>query len=455
MDKLPDFLWRKVAPLWHQPGVGVGFAITAVLSVLVVRSGDDARGISLLTAVLALGVFCLALAFWWYTNKLPRNTKGKVGIAIAILADEEKEARQIEFDFVRVLRQLLHRDPGGANFNVVVLPPHAAARITDPVSARQLVVKARCHLMIYGQAKLRHQGGKPCHVLSLEGVVRHAPIPTEISKGISADFRQALPHRLLVAKDSDAIAFEITSAWVDLSARFVIGIAAHLSGAIEYAEALLLHVEGSLKTAQPAALLLPMYGGLPERLKAVYRDWLSALSDQYFRTRRKEFVHEADPICDKLLARDPDDYNALLFKAIAEFVLRRDVVAAKAIIGKCRRIRDATWRYSLAFLHAYCGDLELAHNEYRRAFRGRISSDNVAIQTEEFIQIVIDEEPQSDHLYFCLGLINYNAKRDYVAATRDFERFVQSPSIGQYPWAKRKAEDLLVLSKKHSPDETA
>ncbi len=52
--------------------------------------------------------------------------------------------------------------------------------------------------------------------------------------------------------------------------------------------ALLLHVERSLKTAQPAGQLQPMYGGLPDRLKAVYRDWLSTLYDEYFRTRKKE-----------------------------------------------------------------------------------------------------------------------------------------------------------------------
>lgn len=51
--------------------------------------------------------------------------------------------------------------------------------------------------------------------------------------------------------------------------------------------ALLLHVERSLKTAQPTDLQ-PMYGGLPDRLKAVYRDWLSTLYDEYFRTRKKE-----------------------------------------------------------------------------------------------------------------------------------------------------------------------
>jgi hypothetical protein len=46
------------------------------------------------------------------------------------------------------------------------------------------------------------------------------------------------------------------------------------------------------------------------------------------------------------------------------------------------------------------------------------------MQCEEFIQIVIDEEPDRGWLYYCLGLINHRAKGDLKAARDDFARFV-------------------------------
>lgn len=432
MDNPTQFLSQKIDQLWHKPPVGLGVATFAALSALWSTG-----------AVSAVVTFVFVTGLWLYTNRIPKNPKGKVGIAVAILADEESEAKQIEFDLVHTLRQLLQRDPAGGNFHLVVLPAHAAEQISDLSSADRFLRKTRCNFMLFGHAKRRDFQGEQYHVLILEGVVRHAPIPREVRDRLAKDFRQALPRRVLVPPDSDFIAFEVTSAWVDLSARFVIGIAAHLSGDIIYSERLLLDVEKSLKTAQQLkGLVQPIERLLPDRLKQLYRGWLIALGDQYFMTRDREYVKQADAVCDKLLERDPNDYGALQFKAIAEFVLRRDVKAAREIVSRCRRIRDATWRYSLAFLHAYEGKLESAHDEYRRAFRGALQDITVPIQSEEFIQIVLEEEPDKEHLNFCLGLINYNVKRDYSAAARDFNRFLESSTVDAFPWAKRLAEDL-------------
>jgi hypothetical protein len=82
--------------------------------------------------------------------------------------------------------------------------------------------------------------------------------------------------------------------------------------------------------------------------------------------------------------------------------------------------------YSEAFLIAYDGDLEGAYRVYRRAFESPLSDQTVPTQCEEFIQVVIDEEPDRKWLYYCLGLINYRAKGDLKAARDDFARFIDS-----------------------------
>lgn len=456
MENLLQFLTQKIAPLWHKPPVGLGVAAFAALLVLLQSASGAAGGITPFATASSAITFALVAGLWLYTCRIPKNRRGKVGIAVAIVADDESEARQIEFDFVRTLRHLLQRDPAGGNFHLVVLPSHVTKEISDFASADRFLRKTRSHFMLFGSAKRRNFHGRQVHVLSMEGLVRHAPIPREVSNRLANDFRQVLPRRVLLPHDSDAIVFEVTSAWVDLSARFIIGIAAHLSGDIVYAERLLLDVERSLRMAQQLhGLVQPIARSLPDRIKQLYLDWLRALGDHYFMTRERAYVQQADTICDKLLGREPNEYGALLFKAIAEFVLRRDVKAARELVTRCRRVRDATWRYSVAFLHAYEGDLQSAHDEYRRAFRGTIQNVTVPIQCEEFIQIVLQEEPDKEHLNFCLGLINYNAKRDYSAAARDFDRFLQSPAVDDFPWAKRLAQDLRDRCDEQLPDDAA
>ena len=46
------------------------------------------------------------------------------------------------------------------------------------------------------------------------------------------------------------------------------------------------------------------------------------------------------------------------------------------------------------------------------------------IQSEEFIHIVLDQEPERPWLWFCLGLINFRGKEDLLAAYRDFNKFL-------------------------------
>ena len=104
--------------------------------------------------------------------------------------------------------------------------------------------------------------------------------------------------------------------------------------------------------------------------------------------------------------------------------MHRDLETARSEIRACRNSQDAAWRYSEAFLHAYDGDLQRAYVSYRNAFDSPLNDRTVPTQCEEFIQAIIEEEPDRTWLYYCLGLINHRAKGDPEAAIKDFRRFV-------------------------------
>lgn len=163
----------------------------------------------------------------------------------------------------------------------------------------------------------------------------------------------------------------------------------------------------------------------------------------YYLTRRREFVEEAEKVAQKLLGRNPDNYIGRQQMAIAHFVLRRDVAAATREIMACRRVKDVTWRYSRAFLLAYEGDTRRAREEYNEAFHGRLSDVTIPVQVEEFIQLVLDEEPDKVQLYFFLGLINLRAKDDPEAAGRDFRNFLDAQGSDQFPEERSLAERYL------------
>jgi tetratricopeptide (TPR) repeat protein len=349
------------------------------------------------------------------------------------VGENDAQEKELFADFVENVRALLTRDSAGSNFYVILVPKPLACVTKDYHRANRILRKARGHFMIYGSARKRTVLDKPQYYLVLDGLIRHAPIPNEVSASLGKDFRQVLPEKTLIPENGSLFCFEVFSQVISISTHFMIGLAAFLSGDVVYAEKLFLSAEADLKSGKsPPGALSAIEKALPLQLKVLYQQWLVALYAAYLRSRDSRFLEHIDEIADKLIARDPMSHQALLIKAIASFELRKDVIGAKTLVNRCRNRQDSTWLFSLAFLEAYQGDLDSANDHYRQALKMPNENTTTAIQCEDFIQHVLDREPDKDHLYFCLGLINYNFKEDYEAAQRDFEKFISSPRASQY-----------------------
>jgi tetratricopeptide (TPR) repeat protein len=144
----------------------------------------------------------------------------------------------------------------------------------------------------------------------------------------------------------------------------------------------------------------------------------------YTSSREGEVLALGDDIAAKILKRSPRHYGALLVRAMGAFEPGRNAESALAFLRKCRNRQDGTWRYSVAFLLAYQGELDQAVREYERAFATPTRDVTVPLQSEEFIHGVLRTEPDKYQLHFCSALINERAKRDSDAALNDYRTFV-------------------------------
>lgn len=428
MKEFTSLIMTKLENQWHRWYSPFLMSITLIICSIVTFNNKPLW----CHIVLFITVPAMVSLVWFLTTRLPLVPKGKVGIALAFTSDNVEEAKQLEFDFTVALRKLLQRDPTGANFSVVVLPEYVSEKLLNADGCDRIMKKCRAHLLLYGTAKKRNVRGKETHVLDFEGAVRHSPIPIQVGSKFATDFRSVIPKKLMFSTENDALVFESASKWFDLSARYIIGVAAYLSGSVEYAENMLLHLESELKNAREIPPFIQTIAKkLPTRFHELYTNWHIAVHQEYFVTGNEEFLKFEDGLIDKLLIRDPNNYSALLGKSVAEFVLRRNTAKAKSLVLKCKKSQDATWRYNLAFLMCYEGDLRGCHEEYRKAFKSFTGDVTVPIQCEDFIQKIVAEEPDKGQLHFALGLINYNTKKDYRSAKKDFGLFIASE------WAER------------------
>ena len=411
---------------WHSStGLAIMLAGIVVVGVATFAGIDITAVSSVEWALIAIAILFTSLA--WFTTRIPRVSRGRVGFGVAIDVEHSDHATQLRADFVVTLQQLLNGSQHRHRFHFIDFSQAIARRTNSRDRAVWLVAKSRCHLLLYGRARLRAAPQGQAHVLDLSWVVTHKDITLERSSRFATDVGSVFPHRLIVGPAGDMFVCEFGAQLVDAVARYIIGTAAALSDDFEYAEQLLADAERKLAAyvrraeSAPIAVLLDR---VRKRILELSSAWLTGLSRQYSLKRDKNVLAQSEQVVLKLRAYDPDNYGGHLTAAMAAFLLRRDLEAAKRELAACRQSKDATWMYGEAFLIAYDGDLERAYRLYRRAFESPLADLTVPMQCEEFIQSVIDEEPHRKWLYYCLGLINHRAKGDLTAARSDFARFI-------------------------------
>lgn len=360
---------------------------------------------------------------WWKTNRLPKSKRGKIGFLVSIGTGDESERKKITEDFVLTLQELLKGGPSGNLFQLVKVPEHMAEKIVDLDDAQKLRIRCRAHFMIYGRVRLRSIGSKQQHMLHLEGIVAHKTVPKEISEKISTEFAELFPRRVNIANENDVFGFEFTSSWINCVSKYIIGIAAAVSGDLNYAEELYSAVDRLLVGQEQ---IFPVFRKLKQRIPVRLAEINQTRA--LISVRRWAKTHDLAEITEMghYLGRIPasyDEYEVCLLRSIFLFLKGRDVKGAVAALKKCKKIPDGTWLYNLGFLHAYRGDLKKAIQQYRNAMTFSIEPPVIA-EIEEFLCWVLDVEPLKYQLYYCLGFLNWKIKGDKSQAIRDFETFL-------------------------------
>lgn len=439
--------------LWHRRPAGAFAVAIAGLGALALTTDFGGRPrMTPLGAFLVFSAVVLVWAAWFATTRLPRTKPGHVGFVLSLYAEDDAEDIRLRTDFVSHLRGLLH-DVEASHFHLMVVRRSLAYDVDDVDSARRVLARTRAHFMIYGRVRRRLVEGAPFHILTCNGMVRHRPAEETVRSELARDMMSYLPRRVQFAEDRDVFSFEATSEWLEVAARYAIGAAAMISGDAQYAEHQFLAVERRLRTGHrrlPA--LSTLSGRVAQRLVELYTVWHAHLAVETARVPLGEGVARLEEVARKLLERDANNYGALLSLAMTDFVLRRDLPAAFKKVARCKHGPNANWRYSIAFLYAYKGDLTRARDEYKYAFQSRRIDAELPVHVEEFINAVIAQEPDKVQLHFANALVNEYAKEDVGSAVHHYEQFLATCPQGGFPTERGLAEGALGRLRPQLPD---
>jgi tetratricopeptide (TPR) repeat protein len=382
--------------------------------------------------VLALSIALVTMA-WIISKSPPKTQKNKIGFLISIACDGDEESKKLRDDFVIPLRQLVKSGKTGSAFHFMELPQHLARSLIEKDDAQSIRSRSRAHFMLFGRVRLRELEGQKHHVIDLDSMVTHEAVTKEASQLLAKEFLELMPRKITIPTENDLLSFQFTSEWAAIVAKYVIGIAAALSGDLEYAETL---YKDTLKQLHGKDPKFPIYQKLTTRIPIR----ISELDEAKAIATHKAWTINHDPtLIDELgehlksveKSRQETVIAVLHLTAIHEFLKSRDANQAIKTLNKIKDTNNAQWHYNMAFLEGYIGNLKSATRHYRQATKLDFSSDVIA-QVEDFICWVLQQEPNMYQLNYCLGFFNWKTKGDRIQAKKDFTKFIDEGSADQY-----------------------
>ncbi len=365
--------------------------------------------------------------------RIPKNKKDKIGIVIAINTENETEKVRLQNDLIANIKKYLENPNLPKIFHVIELPQKYTKNIHDQANADKYLQKTRGHLMIYGNISERMSGGKNHYNFHLAGKVNHNPVPMEVSKKLSQEFTELMPLKLAFPSDEELIGFQATHEWLSHTTKYIIGISLIISNQYDLAESIFEELKDEMsKLDSSIPAVKEIAKRIPLRLIEVANGQTTILYFKYTHTRDIKYIQDMQKYLAIYDKYQPQNYYGTLMKSIYLFLIDKNPDEAIKIISKIKTPADITWRYNLAFLHAYKGNLKQAKKEYDKAFTTGVVANNVIADTEVFMSDILTKEPDKYQLLFLRGYLNFKGKGDKVLALKDFNDFIQSADKSKY-----------------------
>lgn len=396
-----------------------------------------------------LAVFwIIAWVYWLHARRVPRTNKGKIGMVIAIRTESKNEYRRLKTDLIDEINRTLNNGKMNSLFDVIPLSEFHSAQIYNRETAFQMLKRAKGHFIIYGYCKRRNDHEKDTYKISTEAVVIHREVPITAGSKLSREFAELHPRELKFPVENEMAGFELAREQMEITAKYIIGIAALLSGDYKLALNFFQELYDSNDIKKSNDVATKIRNRLPRRIcdAAI----LCAQREYYIYRQTKEIenLNNLKPYLDLLKQYFPNSYYGHMLRGIYIFLVEKDVPNALKEINKAKNKDDVSWCYSEAFLYGYEGNLVRADKSYKKAFSKEVEKDTL-YGVNEFIYDVLEREPEKFQLWYCIGLIEYRGFGNMKLAKDALENFIADDGSKKYPDQRLRAEKIVdkIISK--------
>lgn len=362
--------------------------------------------------------------FWAYHKfHIPKNKKNKLGIVIAIFAENEIERQKLKLDFVSELKNNLRQEGILEISNIIFLKNHQAEDIVESNNFSEAIAqvnkKIKGHFYVWGKIKKRpDQDSDHKYYLSFNGYVVHKPIRQELSSEISKDFSAVLPKEISFL-EREFKGFEASAKIVHLATKYIVGIAAFVSDDPELAFKLHNGLREQFNSFRP----------IPPNLQNIRNKLPILLSQEALWLARWYYTKKQDAVKTKeffniAIKENSKNYGVWLFKAILDFQ-SKEIYSAIKSIKKAKELASGQleWRYSEAFLYFWVGNYFKALKVCKKIKDQNYSGEVQTLTEVRAFNLSLLTENKKPQLYFWIGYLSYFKNKNLGQALLDFEKF--------------------------------
>ena len=396
----------------------------------------------------------LVLVWLYYKYRLPSNNN-RVGMIIAINTENDKQKIRVKNDFISRLNELIAENNLKSQLNVILLnnfQSEKVSKILNDYTFKQneinktfgeqellkiktpkefkkwgkLQNKTRGHFYIWGSIKERLDTDQK-YFFKLDALVIHNPVNKVIHEKLQKDFLTIWFKNISFIEKLELKGFQLTADLVFIAAKYIIGIAALISGDLFLANKLHETLENDFKKFTP----------IPPNILKIQGQLRPLLAEEYFLIGRSYYLPRGDfnkssQYLDKSIKINPKNYGGYIGKSLIEFVHEKNpqkalnsVLQAKWYAGE-----DGTWRYNLGFLLLYTEKFKEALKIYEdiknNCYPGE---ESVVEEVINFNENILKCEKNKIQSYFIIGFIQYFKKENYPLAFSNFEKFIQYSNL--------------------------
>lgn len=412
------FLWEKI----ENKRYTISGLISGVLILLLVFISVD----SFLNKYIQLDylkwIYFFTVLLWisyWFLNRfyIPKNDKNKVGIVLCIYADSDEAEKNLKRDFIDTFYKQIINEKLGSVFCIRTIKNHLAKKFNNFDSIKKLHKKVNGHIYIFGEIKKR-QNGSNQYFLFLDGMVMHRPVAQNTSQELAKDFLATLPKRVNFNDEFAFKGFQVSADIVLKSVKYIVGLAAFVSG--DYELAIQLHTSFEEQMKQ-TAIKLPYHDQILSKLKLIIANEYALLALYFFTKDQKEQTYEN---LKKAFKYNDKCYQVLVLQTIIAFGWEKDAKKALKLARECHNFNFPEWRYNETFLYFWLKNYPTAWKQCEKIKKQNFPNEIITSQeVTQFNEKILESNDSNPSLYFWVGFNYYYKQNNLPMALKNFELF--------------------------------